>query len=248
MWLVLCDPADQPALWAYQGLRERGLEPLELLSAQALLGSTRTAHRVDPDGASFELVLPDGRVLASRDVEGVLNRVACAPFGYLPFDTHADAVYAAEELHALLLSLLTCLAPVSVNPPVGYGLCGAWRSDPEWTALAARAGLPVPPAVISSDPDTAPRAAPPPPDPSGRRDVLVLGEQIFGAPVPGDEEGYVRLARLAEADLLGIALQHDGRRPAAFAGATPMPDLRLGGDAFLDHLLKHLTGLRSDPP
>ncbi|MEV7392558.1 MULTISPECIES: hypothetical protein [unclassified Streptomyces] len=235
MWLVLCDPSDRAAVWAYEGLRERGLEPLELLSPQTLLDSSRSAHRIDRHGAGFELVLPDGRVLASRDVDGALNRVAAAPFGFLPFSTHADAVYAAQELHALLLSLLTCLAPVSVNRPGGYGLCGAWRSIPEWTALAARAGLPVAPVRLSSSLNVGP-----PPEPPVRGDVLVLGEQVFGAPVTEDREPYVRLARLAEVSLLGVDLRHPEGRPPVFAGVTLLPDLRLGGDAFLDHLHKRL--------
>ncbi|MFF9642963.1 hypothetical protein [Kitasatospora aureofaciens] len=243
MWLVLCDPADRPALWAYEGLRERGLEPLELVSPQTLLGSTRSAHRVGRLGAGFEITLPDGRVLASRDVDGVLNRVAAAPFGYLPFTTHADAEYAAQELRALLLSLLSCLAPVAVNRPCGYGLCGAWRPAAEWAALAIRAGLPVPPARISSSPDVEPGAGT-----GGRGDVLVLGEHVFGSPVAEDEEAYVRLARLAGTDLLGIDLRREDGRPALFAGASPLPDLRPGGEAFLDHLLKHLTGLSPGAP
>ncbi|MFD7449186.1 hypothetical protein [Kitasatospora sp. NPDC059827] len=252
MWLVLCDPADRAAVWAYEGLRARGLAPLELLSPQTLLGSTRTAHRVDRLGARFTLTLPDGRVLDSRDVDGVLNRVAAPPFGYLPFTTHADAEYAARELSALLLSLLTCLAPVSINPPYGYGLCGAWRSPAEWTALAIRAGLPVPPARVSSDPDAEPPAAP-----AGRGDVLVLGEHVIGAPAAEDEEPYVRLARLAELDLLGVDLlgvdlhRETGtgdRQPAVFAGASPLPDLRPGGDPFLDRLFKHLTALSPGAP
>lgn len=243
MWLVLCDPADRAAGWAYEGLRARGLAPLEQLSPQTLLGSTRTAHRVDRLGARFELSLPDGRVLDSRDVDGVLNRVTSAPFGYLPFTTHADAVYAAEELSALLRSLLTCLAPVSVNPPCRYGLCGAWRSTAEWTALAIRAGLPVPPARISSSPDPEPRRPP-----AGRGDVLVLGEHVFGAPTTEDEEPYVRLARLAELDLLGVDLHCEDGQPAVFAGASPLPDLRPGGDPFLDRLLEHLTALSAGAP
>lgn len=247
MWLVLCDPGDRAALWAYEGLRERGLEPLALLSPQTLLGSTRSAHRVDGLGASFEIGLPDGGVLASRDVEGVLNRVASAPFGFLPFTTHADAVYAWEELRALLLSLLTCLAPVSVNRPSATGLCGAWRSAAEWTTLAARAGLPVPPARISSGPGTEPG-----PDIPGDGKVLVLGGHVFGTDGAVDEEACVRLARLAGTDLLGIGLHRDGGHHAVFAGGNPLPDLRLGGDVFLDRLLDHLTGLStglsSGPP
>ncbi|MER7582389.1 hypothetical protein [Kitasatospora sp. NPDC097691] len=247
MWLVLCDPADRAALWAHEGLRKRGLEPLELLSPQALLGSTRSVHRVGRHGASFEVVLPDGRLLDSREVSGVLNRVAAAPFGLLPFDTHTDARYAQEELSALLLSLLTCLAPVAVNRPCATGLCGAWRSAAEWTVLAARAGLPVPPARISSSPDREPDG-----DPTGSDGVLVLGEHVFGPPSAKQEEdaedgedaeACVRLARLAGTDLLGLDLHRDGGHRLVFRGASPLPDLRSGGDPFLDRLLDHLTGL-----
>ncbi|MFJ2578090.1 hypothetical protein [Kitasatospora aureofaciens] len=249
MWLVLCDPGDQAALWAYAGLRERGLDPLELLSPHTLISSTRSAHRIDQLGARFEIGLPDGRVLASRDIDGVLNRVAFAPVGPLPFATQADALYAREELSALLLSLLTCIAPVSVNRPCANGLCGAWRSAAEWTVLAARAGLPVPPARLSSRPGVEPgRAA----DGSGR--VLVLGEHVFGEHVSHDGESRDlakacgQLARLAGTDLLGIDLlgidlHRNGGHRVAFGGANPLPDLRLGGDAFLDRLLDHLTGL-----
>ncbi|MEU5431812.1 hypothetical protein AB0G73_00355 [Streptomyces sp. NPDC020719] len=238
MWLVLCDPGDRAALWAYEGLRDRGLDPLELLSPQTLLSSSRSAHRVGRLGAGFEIGLPDGHVLASQDIDGVLNRVAWAPFGFLPFATQADARYAWEELSALLLSLLTCLAPVSVNRPCATGLCGAWRSAAEWTVLAARAGLPVSPARISSSPGIEPRR-----DTPGSCNVLVLGEHVFGASTARDEEACVRLARLADTDLLGIGLHRDGGQRVVFAGANPLPDLRPGGDAFLDRLLNHLTGL-----
>ncbi|MEV7189750.1 hypothetical protein [Kitasatospora sp. NPDC093102] len=69
--------------------------------------------------------------------------------------------------------------------------------------------------------------------------MLVLGGHVFGGNEYGQE--CVRLARLAGTDLLGIDLRRDGGDRAVFAGADPMPDLRLGGDAFLDTLHDHLT-------
>ncbi|MDH6708710.1 hypothetical protein P3T27_005456 [Kitasatospora sp. MAA19] len=239
MWLVLCDPGDLAGMWAYAGLRRRGLAPLELLSPGDLLFSARSVHRVDESGASFEVDLPDGRVLASRDVDGVLNRAGYARVGALAFATEADAGYAREELGALLLSLLGCLAPVAVNRPCATGLSGAWRPPAEWTVLAARAGLPAAPVRLSNRSER----EPPPPGPDEGR-VLVLGEQVFGARVPDEyAQACVRLARLAGTDLLGIDLRRDGGHRTVFGGADPMPDLRLGGDAFLDRLLDRLTAL-----
>jgi hypothetical protein len=191
-------------------------------------------HRVDESGASFEARLPDGRVLASRDVDGVLNRAGFARVGPLRFATETDSAYAREELSALLLSLLECLAAVAVNRPCASGLSGAWRPLAKWTLLAAEAGLPVAPVRLS------PRSTWEPPAPGDAR-VLVLGGRVFGTTEYGPE--CVRLARLAGTDLLGIDLRRDDGHRAVFAGADPMPDLRLGGDALLDALHDHLTTL-----
>jgi hypothetical protein len=243
VWLALCDPADRAAVWAYRGLRARGLTPLELLAPQTLLGSTRSAHRIGRDGADFEITLPDGRVLASREVDGVLNRVACAPFGYLPFTTHADAMYAAQELAALLLSCSPAWprSRSTARPGTGCAEPGVRpRSGPRSRpGPGCRCGRPESP--------TAPTT-----DRPGRRPSAATCYSS-APPEAADERAYVRLARLAGADPLGIDLRRDDRqqedgRPAVFAEASPLPDLRLGGDPFLDHLLKHLTGLSPGAP
>ncbi|SOB86327.1 hypothetical protein [Streptomyces sp. 1331.2] len=273
MWLVLCDPRDLAALWAYAGLRARGLAPLELLSPQALVGSPRTVHRIDRYGARFEVGLPDGRVLASDDVDGVLNRAVGVAVGPAPPGTVSDTLsdtlsgtegetkddrgeagYVQEELNALLLSLLTCLAPVSVNRPTASGLYGPWRSAAEWTVLAARAGLVVSPLRLTDRPGEAPQRAAA--AVTGR--VLVLGGHVCGAPADEDPEAYARLARLAGTELLGIDVvgpelpgtdvpPDGGNHRTVFGGADPLPDLRVGGEAFLDRLLDHLKGLSPGP-
>lgn len=54
-------------------------------------------------------------------------------------------------------------------------------------------------------------------------------------------ESCLRLAQLAETRLLGIELVSDTSSNSwTFAGATPMPDLRIGGEALLDALAAEL--------
>src|SRR5215831_9090260 len=101
MWLVLCDPTDDAALWAYAGLHRRGLAPLELVSPHALVYSTRSMHRIGERGASFEILLPDGRKLASAAVKGVLNRWTSVPTEHLRDVPESDMRYAVEEMNAL---------------------------------------------------------------------------------------------------------------------------------------------------
>jgi hypothetical protein len=52
----------------------------------------------------------------------------------------------------------------------------------------------------------------------------------------------VRLAALAGEGLLGIELVPSPADPWTFVGATPLPDLRLGGSDLLDALVDALRG------
>ncbi|KOG12516.1 MULTISPECIES: hypothetical protein [Streptomyces] len=265
MWLVLCDAEDRAAHWAAAGLRERGLDPLELVDAGTLTRTERSTHRIeeergrgedrtepepsgddaaDGDRAGFELTLPDGRDLASDAVHGVVNRLTFAPLHHLRFASYADTAYAMAEWDALVLSWLQCLAPVTVNRPSPLGLSGTLRSPAEWTVLAAAAGLAVSPLRLTDDiPDE------PPTDRSPARTLVVLGDDVYGVhdgeSLDGLSPACLRLARSAEADLLGIRLEPDAhaRHGARFAGATLLPDLRIAGAAMLDGLHAYLTRL-----
>src|SRR5947207_15964611 len=79
MWLLLCSAQDAPAHWAYEGLRARGLLPLELVTAEMLLQSRKWEHRVDASGASISITLADGRVINNKAVRGTRNRLTYVP-------------------------------------------------------------------------------------------------------------------------------------------------------------------------
>lgn len=274
MWLVLCDAEDGAAHWAAAGLRERGLDPLELVDAGTLTRTERSTHRIEeergrgPDrtapepsgddaadgdaaggeGAGFELTLPDGRDLASDTVHGVVNRLTFAPLRHLRFASYADTAYAMAEWDALVLSWLQCLAPVTVNRPSPLGLSGILRSPAEWTVLAAAAGLAVSPLRLTDD-----TRDEPPTDQAPTRTLVVLGDDVYGVhdgeALDGLSPACLRLARSAEADLLGIHLEPDAhaRHGARFAGATLLPDLRIAGAPMLDGLHAYLTRLPARP-
>ncbi|MDQ1031674.1 hypothetical protein QF035_009256 [Streptomyces umbrinus] len=269
MWLVLCDAGDRAAHWAAAGLRERGLDPVEVVEAATLTRTARSTHRIeeergegqdriesdrtgdgaaDGDRARFELTLPDGRNLASDAVHGVVNRLTHAPVDHLRFASLADTAYAMAEWDALVLSWLQCLAPVTVNRPSPLGLSGILRSPAEWTVLAAAAGLAVPPLRLTDD-TTHERSTDRPPT----RTLLVLGDDVYGVhggeALDGLSPACLSLARSAGADLLGIHLEPDAhaRHGARFAGATLLPDLRIAGASMLDGLHAYLTRLPARP-
>ena len=139
MWLVLCASTDVSALWAAQGLNARGLEPLEVVSAEMLAQSQRWEHRVGAKGVTIDITQADGRRLRSDTVRGVLNRLVSVPYAPLLLAHPADRDYASQELTAFFLSWLYALSLPVINRPTPQGLAGQWRHRSEWLWLAAQA-------------------------------------------------------------------------------------------------------------
>ena len=247
MWLVLCSANDQSAHWAYDGLKRRGLKPLEIVYAEALPFSLRWEHRVGADGVSISVTLPDGRVIDSDSVRGALNRVVgVAP---LPATYSPDAEYANSEIPAFFLSWMYGLPGPVLNRATAQGLSGQWRHISEWVCLASRAGLEVP-AYRQSSQDRINEAITERrlfPLGTPTRTLIVIEGNVCGADVPpAIREGCARLSELSGTSILGVEFVLTPQRDASgynwmFAGATPLPDLRYGGEELLDQIALILT-------
>lgn len=248
MWLVLCSANDISAHWAYHGLKQRGLDPLEMVYAEALPFSLSWEHRVSGSGVSVSITLPDGRLIDSGSIRGVINRLIAVPSMQVAHSP--DGEYATQEFSALFLSWMYGLPGPVLNRATPQGLCGQWRHVSEWVWLASKAGLPVPAYKQSSQDQineaTTERRLFPLGTPT--RTVIVVNGRACASDVPPlIREGCMRLSDLAGTSLLGIEfavdLQSDGPDEKwIFAGATPMPDLRHGGEELLDQLAVILTG------
>lgn len=244
MWLMICSAQDASALWAYYGLRQRGLHPLELVTPEMLTTTARWEHTVGVDGANFTVTLADGRVIDNRHVNGVVNRLTHVPLHHLA--GAPDFEYAQQEYTALFMSWLKALPSPVFNGVQSQGLSGAWRHVSEWVWMAAQSGLPTTSYTQSSHDDidetTQLRTIVPEGTPTVM--VITLGNQVFGPTLPPHiSDACKALARLAQTPLLGIELtvgQADDGSRWTFAGATPMPDLRLGGEPLLNELARQL--------
>jgi hypothetical protein len=245
MRLVICEPTDTAALWAYEGLRRHGIARLEIVSTEALVCSLRCEHRVGSEGASIAFEMPDGRRWSGEDLRGVLNRAFTVPLSIWRQAPVADSLYVQQELYAFFLSWLHCLPCPVFNAPSPLGLAGRWRLEAEWVCLAAQAGLNVPvfrqTSLDSLDEARGERRL----RPSGviPRSVIVACGVACGPGAPADvREGCVRLAKLSGTALLGVDFVQGDAAPWTFGGATPAPDLRLGGEAVLAALALGLDG------
>lgn len=240
MWLLLCNSADRSALWAASRLRARGLEPFTVLTPELLHYSFGWEHRLLRDGvSSVAFTLSDGRRIDGASIRGVLNRIPIVPAHVLQHLVAADRAYAQQEWTALHMSWLASLRVPVLNLPVMEGLCGAWRHRSEWAWLASQAGLdvdvyvqevPSAAAPVRNDPDGAPV----------RTIIAIDGRGIGG---PGDEEvadACGRLGVLAKTRILGVDLDV---RSAGFVSASPLPDLRAGGEPVIDALASALRGV-----
>lgn len=264
MWLLLCAADDRPALWAAARLMARGLAPLVVLTPELLHHSFGWQHRLaDDHPARVAFTLADGRAIRGEAIRGVLNRIDALPPHLVDALPPPDRAYALQEWVALHVSWLSSLEVPVLNLPVGHGLCGPGRSHAEWTWLASQAGLPTAPLRRSTDPwarsgtDHPPGAAtrrwgPEPALHAGRaadrhradrppplRTVCVVdGVAVDDGLRPPLRAACGRLGPLAATRLLGVTLEKASGR---FVSASPRPDLRSGGEAILDALVRALT-------
>lgn len=227
-WLVLCGTDDLSALWAHVGLQRRGIVPIDLVTTEVLAFALRCEHRIDAAGSCARFELPDGRVVDTAALRGVLNRMVIPSTRHWQFADAGDREYAESELFAFHLGWLVGLRVPVLNPATPYGLCGEWRWPSYWHRLAAWAGF-----------RTAPYQATgfvPPPPVAPKCTVVVVGPHVCGPALPPDvADACRRLVATAGLVVAGVDLvPHDDG--LVFAGATPLPDLTLGGGSVLDAL------------
>jgi hypothetical protein len=243
MWLILSSSHDAHAHWAYEGLKARGLAPLEMVSAEALPYSLRWEHRLDAADARLSVTLRDGRTIDGDRLRGVLNRLTHVPTHHLSGSRDHD--YITQEFTAFFMSWLNVLPRPVLNPATPQGLCGRWRHPSEWVLLASAAGLPTPVYRQSSrdsiDETRAERKLFPQTTPT--RHVIVVGPEVVSPADPPREirEGCRKLADLATTPLLGVEFAATPESAWTFAGATPLPELSFGGAPLLDALASALT-------
>jgi hypothetical protein len=239
---MICSAQDASALWAYQGLRARGLHPFELVTAEMLTTTARWEHTVGVDGANFNVTLADGRIIDNRSVKGVVNRLTHVPLHHLA--GAPDFEYAQQEYTALFMSWLQALPSPIFNGVQSQSLSGAWRHVSEWVWMAAQSGLPTASYSQSSqdEVDETKQLRRILPDGTPTTMVITLGNRVFGPNLPPHiADACKALALLSQTPMLGIELTVGRPQgPWTFAGATSMPDLRLGGEPLLNELARQL--------
>jgi hypothetical protein len=263
MILVLCEETDQSALWAAEAMRLRG-KALAVVTGADLAMAERWEHTVGAAGADCELRLAGGARLRGRDVAAVFNRLAFVPSAWQRRFHSPDRDYALLEMHAFYLSWLHALPGPKLNAPTPQGLCGNQRHPSAWTALAARAGLPVRPFRQTSDDDPAVIwqtagsnktswqgansqatnwQARPQPTANTHATLHVIGDRVIGPGALAARHGAAcrRLAQIAGVMLLGIDFAPAADGSWQMTAASLLPDLISGGEALADALTAALS-------
>jgi hypothetical protein len=242
MWLVLCSSADASALWAYQGLKQLGLGPLELVTAESLACSSRWEHRLDSSTTQIKITLSNGLVVDGSRIRGVLNRLHAPSEFATQRAVPSDRPYAEAELLAFYLSWMHGLPGAVINRPKPMGLCGPWLHPSEWAIRACRAGLRTPVYRQSARDNQNQLCRSSISGNATSKSLIALRGEVFGAEVPGTvAQACGRLVAEAETEMLGIDLAADSGGKWAFAGAIPSPDLRIGGLPLLKRLAQILA-------
>jgi len=224
--------------WVYQGLKSRGLSPLEWVTNDQLVFATCWEHRLDENGIQVAVELADGRYFHSQQIQGVFNRLLTIPAEQFVLTAPEERQYAAQEMTAFFASWLYALPCPVLNPPTPAGLSGRWRHISEWLWLAAQAGLPTPPFHYSSEQgrnETYLHGRLVPPG-TPTQTAIVVDSQVVGNIPSSLKRNCHRLAKLAKTPLMGIDFVLDQQGQYFFVGATPFPDLTQAGEKLIDAL------------
>jgi hypothetical protein len=222
MLLVLCDPADKPALWAGQQLRKRGVMPVEFVSPAELLSARRLEYRAENGKPVYAVAeLGHGRKIDTRQLRGTINRANRIEYPQIRLAAVQDRNYVQAEMDA----------PV-FNPANPSGWCGASLHPFAWALHAQTAGL----ATLAyrcgySGLERPPQSNQP------MSVHLVFGDRTFPDLPLQTKRAAIALATRVGIPLMGITLEWSPEGKATFIEATPMPNLRLGGDAFINALI-----------
>ena len=139
---------------------------------------------------------------------------------------------------------VNALPGIVLNRATPQGLGGAWRPASEWIALAAAAGFDTRPYRYDTrDAELHGSWYEPPPirEVAEIRTVIVVNGAAVGQRVPAPlVEKCCVLSERTRTDLLGVQLAAINGS-WFFAGATPTPDLSLGGEPLLDLLAQCLS-------
>jgi len=238
MTLILCEAGDAAAPWAAERLRARG-RSADLVLSDALGEAVRWEHRVDQAAASVRITLADGRQLSSDAAEPILNRIGSIPLARLHATAGEDYGYAMQEMFALYLSWLHAWPATVINRPTPQGLAGAYRHGSAWAALGAAAGLPTRAWAQSSADPPETGWAPPAAEATA---FVVAGRAVLPPALPPELALPCRaLAARAGTALLGIGFARDGLGEWEMVGASPVPDLALGGEPLVEALAEALA-------
>lgn len=161
-----------------------------------------------------------GRVVDTREISGVLTRLACVTEYDLSHIQRPDRAYVAAEMTAFLLWWLASLNCPVINRVTPTGLAGPrWRAE-QWAHCAAGLGIPVRPVLRTANRSASSSAREP--ALAGIR-VTVVGNRCLGSEDGSIASRALRLAGAAGADL--IEVEFSGPPESFFLGANPFPDV-----------------------
>lgn len=197
------------------------------------LSRTGWHHRLGHPDSSTAVIA--GRMVAARDIAGVVIRLPYVAQQDLARIDPADRAYVASEMNAFLLSWLLELGCPLLNRPTPQCLAGPYWHHEKWVQTAHRLGISVLPVRrhIRLPNGTAEDAE----SPREGVTVTIVGQRHVGTAEPVLIDQARSLARAAGVELLAVRFSRPGVG-ARFVEASLWPDIgnRAMGDAILESL------------
>lgn len=245
MFWMLLHADDAPGIWLYRRLRQQGVV-VELVTVDEWFCNQVFTLTMDETTADTYLRLQDGRVWNLEQTRAVMARVRSMPTVAWQLFAESEKDYVAQEWQAIFMAWAD-LMPMLFNQPTPMGMSGRTRSTGEWSQLADSVGFDTIPFFYDSAVGIVAQTDL---HHVQRLDSLVYRGRCYmnADSLPESvKEMAIALQEASGENLIGVSLAKSAAG-FVFMGATTHPDLRLGGDAFIQAILTDLsdgTALRS---
>jgi hypothetical protein len=231
--LVLSSDGDSSIEWLRQCFESEPAVQVIFATGDEILASACLIHEIATDRVGFRVELTDDQNIAHDAFDLVINRLT-TPAQFL---RHAvdeqDLAYASGEAHALLMGLFQSFTCRVLNVPKSGGVHATWCTPADWIIGAARVGLPSVQRLGALFAAGEHDAFSEPPPASSLRQLVVLGDSVYGPDCPADvRAALVHLARHAGCDLVGVTMSIAADGGWQFLSATSCPELSAGGNAL----------------
>jgi hypothetical protein len=239
MNIVICHPADYPAIAFYRYCNSLKKGSFDLINADVLTCAFKWNFTLKNEGnTGLEILLHNGKTLSLKSTGSVFNRMQYVNLGMWNYAKPEEKDYITQELYSFFVSWLFSFKGRITNIPSPQSLFGAHLEPIAWRKSAADLGINVK-ETLSCETEAGRERK------KLKKYAYVIGNKTCGYIPPNTApESLTALALENNVDFLEVEFE-SSKGEWEFVNATSLPLSFHNDNTVLKILYEHLTGKES---